>query len=214
MGGDIAPLSITHLKRHPPPRTRSPCGGVWSSNPARCVGTGMRLSEHRRNQPVLAANHSRPHRSALVIVRRAGACRIHRQDLEQGPFARDIAALVSVADNAEPLFAACQRDLPPLRALVHVQRASAYPHSIASPGQAADIAMTVQQGLRTVRRDYGNIGTIHLFMAAPAGLAVLVGQLLNTFGAIQPTNMSSSMAVVATNRQRFCIPALDRRSPR
>jgi hypothetical protein len=101
------------------------------------------------------------------------------------PSARDIAALVSVADNAEPLFAACQRDLPPLRALVHVQRAGAYPHQIASPGEAADIAMTVQQGLRTVRRDYGTIGTIHLFMAAPAGLAVLVGQLLNTFGAIQ-----------------------------
>jgi SMODS-associated and fused to various effectors sensor domain len=36
-----------------------------------------------------------------------------------------------------------------------------------------------------VRREYGNIGTVHLFMVAPAGLAVLVGQLLNTFGAVQ-----------------------------
>lgn len=101
------------------------------------------------------------------------------------PSARDIAALVSVADNAEPLFAACQRDLPPLRALVHVRPPGAYPHQIASPGEAVDIAMTVQQSLRNARREYGNIGTIHLFVAAPAGLAVLVGQLLNTFGAIQ-----------------------------
>jgi len=99
--------------------------------------------------------------------------------------ARDIAVLVSVADNVEPLFAACQRDLPPLRALVHVRRDEAYPHNIASPGQATDIALTVQDGMRTVRREYGNIGTVHLFMAAPAGLAVLVGQLLNTFGAVQ-----------------------------
>jgi hypothetical protein len=39
--------------------------------------------------------------------------------------------------------------------------------------------------MRTFRRDYGNIGTFHLFMAAPAGFAVLVGQLLNTFGGVQ-----------------------------
>jgi hypothetical protein len=32
--------------------------------------------------------------------------------------------------------------------------------------------------------DYGNIGAVHLFMAAPAGLAMLVGQSLNTFGAV------------------------------
>jgi hypothetical protein len=101
------------------------------------------------------------------------------------PSARDIAALVSVADDAEPLFAACQRDLPSLRALVHVRRDGIYPHQIASPGEAVDIAMTVQESLRIVRREYGNIGTIHLFMAAPAGLAVLVGQLLNTFGIVQ-----------------------------
>ena len=101
------------------------------------------------------------------------------------PTARDIAVLVSVADDTEPLFAACQRRLPPLRALVHVRCAGSYPHQIKSAGEAADIAFAVQDGMRTARRDYGNIGTVHLFMAAPAGLAVLVGQLLNTFGAIQ-----------------------------
>jgi hypothetical protein len=39
--------------------------------------------------------------------------------------------------------------------------------------------------MRTARREYGSIGTVHLFMAAPAGTAVLVGQLLNTLGAVQ-----------------------------
>jgi len=33
--------------------------------------------------------------------------------------------------------------------------------------------------MRTARREYGNIGNAHLFMAAPAGLAMLIGQLLN-----------------------------------
>jgi CBASS immunity sensor of nucleotide second messenger signals len=29
------------------------------------------------------------------------------------------------------------------------------------------------------------MGTVHLFMAVPAGLAMLTGQLLNTFGSVQ-----------------------------
>jgi hypothetical protein len=99
--------------------------------------------------------------------------------------ARDIAVLVSVADNTEPLFASFQKDLPPLRALVHVAKSGSYPHLIRSPGQAADIAFAVQDGLRQARRDYGNIGTVHLFLAVPSGLAMLIGQLLNTFGTVQ-----------------------------
>jgi SMODS-associated and fused to various effectors sensor domain len=99
--------------------------------------------------------------------------------------ARDIAVLVSVADNIEPVFASYQKNLAPIRALVHITREGFYPHLIRSPEEAADVAAIVQDGMRTARREYGNIGSVHLFMAAPAGLAVLVGQLLNTFGSVQ-----------------------------
>ncbi len=107
------------------------------------------------------------------------------QMMSKEPGARDIAVLVSVADNAEPVFAARQKNLPPLRALVHIARPGAYPHVIQTPGQATDVALVVQNGMRTARRDYGNIGTVHLFMAVPAGLAMMIGQSLNTFGAVQ-----------------------------
>lgn len=99
--------------------------------------------------------------------------------------AQDIAVLVSVADAVEPLFAAFQSNCPPLRALVHIASPNGYPHRIVSPGEATDIALVVQDGMRTARRQYGNIGTVHLFMAVPAGLAMLIGQLLSTFGAVQ-----------------------------
>ena len=46
------------------------------------------------------------------------------------PSARDLAVLVSVADNTEPVFAAYQKNLPPLRALVHITRPGAYPHTL------------------------------------------------------------------------------------
>lgn len=64
-------------------------------------------------------------------------------------------------------------------------KTGSYPHIILSSGQAADVAFVVQEAMRSARRDYGNVGTVHLFMAVPAGIAVLVGQLLNTFGAVQ-----------------------------
>lgn len=99
--------------------------------------------------------------------------------------ARDIAVLVSVADNVEPLVADFQKNLPPLRALVHITRQGSYPHAITTPGEATDIALVVQDGMRVARREYGNLGTVHLFMAVPAGLAMLIGQLLNTFGVVQ-----------------------------
>jgi len=99
--------------------------------------------------------------------------------------ARDVAVLVSVADNAEPVFAAYQNKLSSLRALVHITKPSNYPHRLTTPGEAADVAYIVQEGMRTTRRDYGDIGTVHLFLAVPAGLAVLIGQLLNTFGSVQ-----------------------------
>ena len=107
------------------------------------------------------------------------------QIISKDPSGRDVAVLVSVADNTEPVFAAYQKKLPTLRALVHVTRPGAYPHVLRTPGEATDVALAVQDGMRTARREYGNIGTVHLFMAVPAGLAMLIGQLLNTFGAAQ-----------------------------
>ncbi|MGO8974334.1 MAG: SAVED domain-containing protein [Steroidobacteraceae bacterium] len=99
--------------------------------------------------------------------------------------ARDIAVLVSVTDEVEPLFASFKKNLPNLRALVHVAKPGPYPHRLAAPGEASDVAMVTHEGLRRARREYGDVGTIHLFQATPAGVAMLIGQLLNTFGLVQ-----------------------------
>ncbi len=97
----------------------------------------------------------------------------------------DVAVLVSVTDTVEPLFAESQSSLPPLRAIAHVSATGGYPYTIESAGEAVDIAMRVQEAMRELRRQYGRIGTVHLFAAVPAGLAMLIGQLLNTFSSVQ-----------------------------
>ncbi len=97
----------------------------------------------------------------------------------------DLALLVSVASNVEPAFAASRPQLPAFRGMVVVTKPGNYPHDIETPGKAVDIVRVVSEGLRQPRDTFQPRGTIHLFLAVPAGLAVMIGQTLNTFGPIQ-----------------------------
>lgn len=104
---------------------------------------------------------------------------------EREPGARDLAVFVSVADEVEPAVVSSQAELPPFRALVSVEKAGEPPHELASAGEAADVALVLERALRKARQRFSPIDTVHLFMAVPAGLAVLVGQLLNTWDRVQ-----------------------------
>ncbi len=96
-----------------------------------------------------------------------------------------LALLVSVASNVEPAFAASRPHLPAFRGMVVVTKPGNYPHDIETPGMAVDVVRVVAEGLRRARDDFQPRGTLHLFLAVPAGLAVMIGQALNTFGPIQ-----------------------------
>jgi hypothetical protein len=43
----------------------------------------------------------------------------------------------------------------------------------------------IVEALRYARDQYQTRGTLHLFLAVPGGLAMLIGQMLNTFGTVQ-----------------------------
>jgi hypothetical protein len=99
--------------------------------------------------------------------------------------ADDLALLVSVASNVEPAFAASRPHLPTFRGMVVVTTSGGYPHDIETAGMAVDIVRVIAEGLRQARDTLQPRGTVHLFLAVPAGLAVMIGQTLNTFGLIQ-----------------------------
>lgn len=99
--------------------------------------------------------------------------------------ADDLALLVSVASNVEPAFAASRLQLPAFRGMVVVTKSGSYPHDIETPGKAVDIVRVIAEGLRQARDTLQPRGTVHLFLAVPAGLAMMIGQTLNTFGPIQ-----------------------------
>ena len=54
-----------------------------------------------------------------------------------------------------------------------------------TPGQALDVAEKTVAAVRNARHEYGITGRVHLFVAIPAGLSMLVGQMLNTLGPVQ-----------------------------
>jgi len=99
---------------------------------------------------------------------------------------KDLAVLVSVNEDVEPAFAQTSRGtLPTFRAITRVSHPEYSRFDITSAGLAVDIAMTVVDAIRGARHTHRPLSTIHLFMAVPAGLAMLIGQLLNTFGPVQ-----------------------------
>jgi hypothetical protein len=96
-----------------------------------------------------------------------------------------LAVLVSVADDVEPDFATCRASLPPMRAVLRIARPGETRQTLESPAHAVDVALLVRDAIRTARRKFRPIERIHLFMAVPAGLAMMIGQLLNTLGPVQ-----------------------------
>ena len=100
--------------------------------------------------------------------------------------AADLAVMVSVNNDVSNTVNRSRAALPPFRAWVHLHRGdSARSATLASPGQALDVARKTIAAARDARKEYGITGRVHLFTAVPAGLAMLIGQLSNTLGPIQ-----------------------------
>jgi hypothetical protein len=99
--------------------------------------------------------------------------------------ATDLAVFVSVADNVEAAVFASRADLPSFRAVTSVTKGTQTVHHVDSPGAARDIAERTVEEIRDARRICPESQCLHLFMAAPAGIAMMIGQLANTLGPIQ-----------------------------
>lgn len=98
----------------------------------------------------------------------------------------NIAVMVSVNNDVSSAVAASAATTGPMRAYVHIKRNdSAQSATLESPGQASHLARMVIDETRKARLEYAINGRIHLFAAAPAGLAMMIGQLLNTLGPVQ-----------------------------
>ena len=98
--------------------------------------------------------------------------------------ADNLAVMVSVNANVERAVAASRDATGPFRAYVHVVNPEQR-KLLSVPGEALDVAHLTTEAAREARDKFGVRGNLHLFMAVPAGLAMMIGQLLNTLGPVQ-----------------------------
>ena len=108
------------------------------------------------------------------------------QILDGNPAGDDLVLLLSVTSSVESAFGASKS--PPMdriRGYVAVGKQGIYPHDLKTPGQARDVVRVVVEGLRRARDVFQPRGDLHVFLAVPAGLAMMIGQMLNTFGPVQ-----------------------------
>jgi hypothetical protein len=96
--------------------------------------------------------------------------------------ANDLGLVISISDDARPAFDRSSPALPPLRAVLDA-RLKNFSHDL-NPGQVSAIVRKIVRELREARALYRTDGTLHIVLAGPVGLAVLLGQWLNTFKAI------------------------------
>ena len=110
----------------------------------------------------------------------------HSETLDGSVTGANLAVMVSVNNDVSNAVAASADITGPFRAYVQIKRNdSAQSATLKSPGQASDLAHMVIEEVRKARLEYSISGRIHLFTAVPAGLAMMVGQLLNTLGPVQ-----------------------------
>ena len=98
--------------------------------------------------------------------------------------AENLAVMVSVNADVEEAVAASREATGPFRAYVHIKCPEPQ-RLLASPGEALDVAHLTIEAAREARHKFGIRGQVHLFVAVPAGLAMIIGQLLNTLGPVQ-----------------------------
>ncbi len=97
----------------------------------------------------------------------------------------DLALVVSVTHDSKTVMddvRATFGSTVPFRAIVSVHAES---RRQITAGQATDIAHLAVNALGDARSELKVRGAVHLFLAVPAGLAFMIGQLLNTLGEVQ-----------------------------
>lgn len=92
-----------------------------------------------------------------------------------------LAVVVSVAQDAEPAYGATTKR-PVMRAVIKVAPVAGRPDRQLTAGAARQLAHEIAEAVRDAKTTHAGMREIHLFLACPVGLAMMIGQLLNAVG--------------------------------
>jgi TRAP transporter TAXI family solute receptor len=166
-----AAFALGYALREPPP----PMKVVWLQRP--------RAGREQQTWSLLDAPDA-------TLAKEAGwTARTSSEDVD----GRDLAVLINVTNDAGTRYAATiaatRPTLPRMRAKIivdHKDAITAPPDerpdriSIGSGAEAASLARLVRSAIRGALDTYGSLDAVHVFLAGPTGLAMLIGQLGKT----------------------------------
>jgi hypothetical protein len=96
------------------------------------------------------------------------------------PAGTGCAVLVNVVDDTTSAFDASRDSLPAWRAVVRVGHNSRTPRRNLDGMEAASLARLIVDEIRAARVSAGPFTSVHMFLAVPAGLAVVLGMMLGS----------------------------------
>lgn len=101
--------------------------------------------------------------------------------------AEDIAVCISFRHSVHHAVKRGQEagEIPRFRAIVDATAPTDGDGILESPGKARDAVTKIVSAIHAARREYPDPGKLHLFMDAPAGFAMMLGQRLNGVGLVQ-----------------------------
>ena len=103
----------------------------------------------------------------------------------QTPSATELALLVSATNDVTNDFRLSSAGMS-FRAVVHVAPPDPRPARVQlGPGEARHLACLAVDAVRAAVSKYVARGKVHLYLAVPAGVALMIGQQLNTLGSVQ-----------------------------
>jgi|GEM_PF-1303793 len=129
------------------------------------------------------------------------------------PGSRHLAVLLNIKASVRNEVERCRQELPSFRAILTIDHVDAMgavrrrerrPASamIQDPAEAASLARLIADEIRAAIDRY-DIGMIHIFFAGPAGLAVMIGQLTNTFPSIATYDLVDEIDAAGLADKRY-----------
>ncbi|MDP9475219.1 MAG: SAVED domain-containing protein [Actinomycetota bacterium] len=105
--------------------------------------------------------------------------------VENDASSEDVAVLISINRDVEEAVKESADQVPNFRGYVLVRGPNGEDVDLETPQQAVDAAYRTVEAIKRANRKWRGIRRLHLFMAAPAGFAVMFGQLVNGLGPVQ-----------------------------
>jgi hypothetical protein len=105
--------------------------------------------------------------------------------VEDDAASEDVAVLVSVSRDVEEALRESRDLVPSFRGHVRLRGPGGGEADLQNAGQAVDAVHRTVEEIKKVQREWRNVRRLHVFMSAPAGFAVMFGQLLNGLGPVQ-----------------------------